>query len=41
MEVARLVNNEENDCRFEVQREENWIQWSIAVRERLIELFYD
>ena len=45
MEVARLVNGEENDCRFEVQREEHWIHmrptWSIAVRERLLELFCD
>ena len=44
MEVARLVN-EENDCRFEVQREEHWIHtrptWSIAVKERLLELFCD
>ena len=24
MDVARLVNDEENDCRFEVQREEHW-----------------
>ena len=23
MEVARLVNDEENDCRFEVRREEH------------------
>ena len=43
MEVARLVNGEENDCRFEVQREKDCIHtrptWSIAVRERLLELF--
>ena len=25
MEVARLVNNEENGCRFEVKGEEHWI----------------
>ena len=25
MEVARLVNDKENDCRFEVQREEHWM----------------
>ena len=35
MEVARLVN-EENNCRFKVQREEHWIHarptWSITVR---------
>ena len=34
MEVARLVNDEENDCRFGVQREEHWVHtrltWSIA-----------
>ena len=45
LEVTRLVNDEENDCRFEVQREEPWIHtrhtWSIAVRERLLELFCD
>ena len=45
MEVARLVYGEENDCRFEDQREEHWIHkgstWSIAVRERLLELFCD
>ena len=45
MEIAGLVNDEENDDRFEVQREEDWIQtrptWSIAVRERLPELFCD
>ena len=44
MEVARLVN-EENDCTFEVQMEEHWVHtrptWSIAVRERLLELFCD
>ena len=37
--------DEENDCRFEVQREEHWIHtrptWSMAVRERLQELFCD
>ena len=31
--------------RFEVQREEKWTHtqpiWSIAVRDRLLELFYD
>ena len=36
---------EENDCRFEVQREEHWIHmqpmWSIADRERLLEIFCD
>ena len=45
IEVARLVNDEENDYRFEVQREEHWIHTqstrSVAVRERLLELFYD
>ena len=45
MEVARLVNDEEKDCRFEVQREEHWMHtrptWSIAVRERLLKIFYD
>ena len=45
MGVARLVDDEENDCRFQVQREEHWIHmiptWSIAVRERLLELFWD
>ena len=25
VEVAKLVNDDENDCRFEVQREEKWI----------------
>ena len=41
LEAARLTN-EENDCRFEVLRDEHWIYtrftWSI-VRERLLELF--
>ena len=45
MEVSRLVNDEENGCRFEVQREEHWIHmqptWSIAVEESLLELFWD
>ena len=48
MEVARLVNDEENYYRFEVQREEHRTHsihtrptWSIAVRERLLELFCD
>ena len=40
--VARF-NDNENDCRFEVQREEHWIYtrptWSITVRARLLELF--
>ena len=40
MEIARLVIDEENDCRFEIQREEDWVHmrptWSIAVRERLL-----
>ena len=44
-EVARLVNDEENNCRFEVQRKEHWIHTrhtlSIAVRERLLGLFCD
>ena len=43
MEVSRLVNDEENDCSFKVQREEYWIHtqptWLIADRERLLELF--
>ena len=43
MAVARSVNDDENDCRFEVQKEEYWIHtrptWSIAVRETLQELF--
>ena len=43
MEVARFVNNEENDCRFIVKKEEHWIYmrpiWSIAAREKLLELF--
>ena len=38
MEVARLVNNEDNNCRFEVPREEYWIHtrptWSVAVRRK-------
>ena len=42
-EVARL--DDENDCRFEVQREEHWIHmrttWSIYVRDGLLELFCD
>ena len=45
MEVAGLVNDEENDCRLEVQREEHWIHtqptWSIVVSERLVEVFCD
>ena len=40
MEVARLVNDEENGCRFEVQREEHWIHtrptWLMAVRESFL-----
>ena len=44
MEVARLVTDEGNGCRFELQREKHWIHtgptWSIAVRERLLVLFY-
>ena len=44
MEVARFAN-EENDCRFGVQRENNWIHtrptWSIAVWERLLESVCD
>ena len=43
--VTRLVHDEENDCRFEVQREEHWIHlhltWIIAVWERRLELFCD
>ena len=39
MEVA----SEESDCRFKVQREEQWIHTrpcrSVAVRERLLKLF--
>ena len=45
MEVARLVNDKENCCRFEVQRAEYWIHtrptWSKAVKERLLDLFCD
>ena len=45
MEVARLVNDEEYGCRFEVLREEHWIykrpSWPIAVGESLLELFSD
>ena len=45
MEVARLVNDEEKDCRFCVLREEHWTHtqpaWSIAVRERLLEISRD
>ena len=29
MEVARLVNVEENDCKFEVQREEHWMHMDL------------
>ena len=39
------LKNDENDCRFEVQREEHWIHkrptWSIAAREWLLEIFCD
>ena len=42
MEVAR---DEENDCRFEIQREVHWMHtrpiWSIAARERFLKLFCD
>ena len=45
MEVSRLVNDEENGFRFEVQSDEFWMHMrptcSIAIRERLLELFYD
>ena len=45
MEVARKANDEDNDCRFIVQKGEHWIHtlptWSIAVRERLLESFFD
>ena len=45
MEAARLANDVENDCRLEAQREEHWIHtqpiWSIAVRERLLEISCD
>ena len=38
LEVARLVNGEENDFRFVLQKDEHWIHklltLSIAVRER-------
>ena len=44
LEIARLVNDEENNCRFEFHREEHGIHirptWSIAVREMLLELFF-
>ena len=43
--VAKLVNDEEKNCRFEVQMEEHWKHtlptWSIAFRERLLEIFCD
>ena len=44
--VARLVNDEENSCRFKIEREETGCThdlhgWLIAVRERLLELFCD
>ena len=35
MEVARLVNDEENGCKFEAQTEDPG--WLISVRERLLE----
>ena len=35
-----MLIDEENDCRFELQRKEHWIHtpptWSIAVRKRLL-----
>ena len=31
MEVARLVNDEENDCRFEVHRENHWSYFVIKM----------
>ena len=43
MEIARLVNDEDNSCIFEVQRKELWIHVRptllISVRERLLEFF--
>ena len=43
MAVVKLANDEEKYCRFEVQREEHWMNtrptWSIAARERLLEFF--
>ena len=45
MEVARLVNDEENDCRFEVQMEEHWIHTPTymvnSCQGKLLELFCD
>ena len=45
VEATRLINDEENDCRFEVQREEHWIltqpTWSMAIRGRLLKLVCD
>ena len=45
MEVTRLANDEEDGCRLEAQREEHWIHtqptWSVAVRERLLEISCD
>ena len=45
LEVARLVGDEENDCRFEVQMEERWIHTrptrSTVIRERFQKLFCD
>ena len=42
---ARLVIDDENNCRFDVQREEHWIHTrptrSKTVWERLLELFGD
>ena len=39
---ARFINDEENGCRFEVQRNVTWIYmrhaWLIAVRERVLSL---
>ena len=32
MEVALLVNDEENVCRFEVQREGHWIYMQLMVK---------
>ena len=40
---ARVVNDEENSCRFEGQRKETWIHmwaaWLIAVREWMVEFY--
>ena len=43
MEVARLLDDEVNGCRFDVQREEHWVNmrptWLKGVREKLLDFF--